>query len=1194
MIKKFFTWVLRPAVLSFIGVFMLSLIIWFEAPLLAFDGKEPFGSTTVRWTFIWILFLLWAGYFTWKWLSAKLANRRLMNSVAGPEAPPPVPGQKESAAEMALLTKRLQEAMAVLRKARIGGGSAGLYQLPWYMFVGAPGSGKTTALVHSGLKFPLSDTHGKGAIGGVGGTRNCDWWFTDEAVLLDTAGRYTTQDSYTEVDRAAWGGFLQLLRKHRRRRPINGIIVALSVADLLQQGETARRTQALAIRERIKELHEQLGIRFPVYVVVTKVDLLAGFVEFFDNLSRDERTQVWGVTFPLAVKQDAEGGAGLKSFPAEFIALESQLQARLFERMQQERDIQRRALIYNFPQQFAAIGDLLTTFLNDVFETTAYEEAALLRGVYFTSGTQEGSPIDRVMSSLAASFGLDRKVLPANAFGGRSYFITRLLREVMFQEQGLAGANLKLERNRRLLQWGAIGLTAAVLVLVTAGLVTSYVRNQNYVRDVAARSQEIDKLARAMPDDASPLVTLPLLNALRDIPGGYRDRDKDVPLLMTLGLYQGGKLGDGATRAYQRFLRETLLPRILARMETELRRGTANSSDYLYELLRVYIMLGDRSHLDPSAVQAWLELDWARNLADANEAQRADLSDHVAALLDPSRQADAPPQLDADLIAQTRLSLARMPMGDRVYNRLKRDLMRAKIPDFDVAAVAGRDAPVVLTRQSGQPLTRGIAGVFTVAGFQRFTVQIDGAIADVVKDSWVLDRREAVSGLDSAAQMKASVQQLYYEDYIRQWDGLLADVVLVPFTSLDQAARVINSVTGQESPMRKFLLAASRQTTLDKLKTVKSTVDVASDTVKQIGDAAKKRLESALSSGADDAPLAVVRPVNPVDVHFDALHKMVAAGGGAGTGAGGANGGPSGLDNLLLKLKDVAVYLDAANSARASGQPAPPADALLKLQRDADGLPPPLSLMVKNVGAASSGLTLGTELDRLDALWKIGPAVFCRAAIAGRYPLARKSAQDVTPDDFGRYFGPGGLVDDFFQKHLVNYVDSSGPQWRWRTVNNIELGISQEVLNEFQRAAAIRDKFFGLGGKQASLRFDLRPISGDASLTKVVLDIDGQQLPFAPKTAQNALTFQIPSGKGVNAVRFEVAPAGNTELRTEGPWAFFRMLDKGIVEALPQGERFKLTFDLDNRKMIYDLTANSVNNPFRRDTLDQFRCMDKL
>ena len=129
--------------------------------------------------------------------------------------------------------------------------------------------------------------------------------------------------------------------------------------------------------------------------------------------------------------------------------------------MQQERDLQRRALLYRFPQQFAAIGEVLGGFLNAVFEPTRYEQAALLRGVYFTSGTQEGSPIDRVMGALAAAFGLDRKVLPPNAVSGRSYFITALLRELMFKEAGLAGTDRRFEQRRRQLRWLAGGAGGA-------------------------------------------------------------------------------------------------------------------------------------------------------------------------------------------------------------------------------------------------------------------------------------------------------------------------------------------------------------------------------------------------------------------------------------------------------------------------------------------------------------------------------------------------------------------------------------------------------------------------------------------------------------------------------------------------------------------------------------------------------------
>jgi len=1180
--KRFLSWLIKPWVLSCIGLALVSLIIWFEAPLLAFDGKVPFESENVRWWCILTAWMGWAAYFIWKMVAARMAATQLIKGVVGDAQTHTVrPEEPESAAELAVLNKRFQQAIAVLRKAKLGSNAGGLYQLPWYMFVGAPGTGKTTALVQSGLHFPLSDTLGKSPIGGVGGTRNCDWWFADEAVLLDTAGRYTTQDSDDAVDKAAWHGFLGLLVKYRKRRPINGVIVALSAADLLRQNESERRTQALAIRERIKELHERLGIRFPVYVMVTKCDLLAGFIEYFDGLGRDEREQVWGMTFPLVPADQIDQTLAL--FPAEFQMLERQLQMRVLDRMQQERDRQRRALIYHFPQQFAQIGEELAHFLRDVFASTRYEECALLRGVYFTSGTQEGSPIDRVLGSLAAAFGLDRKVLPANVASGRSYFITRLLRQVIFQEAGVAGVNLRLERHRLRLQWGAMAALGLVGLLLGVGLVTSYVNNQQYIKAVSLQVAQIKNLTNGLSsrDQVAPM--LPVLHAVRDISGGYADRDGGRPFLMGLGLYQGDKLGEAATRAYHRFLKQSVLPYIASRMEEQLRRGSANSTDYLYEVLRVYLMLGDRTHFDAEAVQAWVDFDLSRHFSEATGVERQALSNHVAALLRQVDETDAPLQLDATLIAQTRLTLAKMPLGERAYHRLKRDLAHAKLAEFDVSSAGGREAAQVLMRQSGQPLTRGIAGMYTVAGVRKFLQQIDQSMADVVKDSWVLDKQEATNSRASIESMKATLQQLYYDDYIKQWDTLLADVVVVPLSSLDQAARIVNILSGAESPLRKFLQEAAKQTTLGGV-TSSTLPGAVTNVVKGKLDAAKKKLESTFAADADPAPAP--KSLHPVDAHFEALHKMMA-------GSGSPNS--SQFDQVLQKLKEVAVFFDAANSAKAAGTPAPAGEALVKLKREADGAPAPLAALLKNIDSSGVNLTLGSERMRLNALWTASAAPFCKKAISGRYPLVRSAKEEVTPDDFGNFFGPLGLMDDFFQKNLQAYVDMSASQWRWRTVNQVSLGLSQEVLNEFQRAAAIRDKFFYGGGKQASMRFDLKPQNMDASLAKLSLELDGQTLTWAQNVPARATSFQLPSGKGGNLAHLEVSPAnGHGELKAEGPWAWFRMIDKGILESGAQSERFKLSFDLEGRKVIFDLTANSVNNPFKRDVLEKFRCPERL
>jgi type VI secretion system protein ImpL len=1175
--KRLLAWLLKPIVLSLIGVVLLSLVIWFEAPLLTFDEKPLFAARGVRWFWIGVLFVLWAGYFAWRLLATRIANARLMAGVTATSAPAaPSQAARESQAELDLLGKRLNEAMQILRNSATKRGGNSLYQLPWYMFVGAPGAGKTTALVQSGLNFPLADKLGKGALGGVGGTRNCDWWFTDEAVLLDTAGRYTTQDSHEEVDQSAWRGFLQLLRKHRRRRPINGVILAVSVPDLLQQDEAARQVQAQAIRARIKDLHEQLNIRFPIYVLVTKCDLLAGFSEFFCNLGKEQRAQVWGVTFPLP--EDGSAEAALAAFPAEFHALELQLQARLMERMESERDMQRRMLIYGFPQQFGGMGEVLQGFLREIFQGSRYEEAGLLRGVYFTSGTQEGHPIDRVMGALASAYGLERHALPANVSSGRSYFLTRLLQEVIFAEAEVAGVNQKFERQRQRLQWGALGAIAVVFALVSIGLVNSYARNVRLVDRVDARTAEVEALAAQVRPDSSVVQLLPFLDAARRLPTGYDERNDSAPWLMRFGLYQGEKLGDGSQTLYQRTLRATLLPRIKLRLEEQLRRGSANPLDYLYETLRVYLMLGDGVHFNQGAVAGWLLFDWQRNLRDATPAQREALAQHAQALLQSYRNSTTQVPLDGQLIADARLQLARMPLSQRVYSRIKRELAKAGLAEFSVATAAGRDPSQVLARRNGEALTRGVPGIYTLAGYARFRELGARASEEASADNWVLAREEAVSAGSSAA-LRRDLDQLYFNDYIAEWDKLLGDVRIAPFATLEQGARIATVLSGADSPLRRFLLAASKETTFADSGAAKPAASLSSK-LKDSAGAVINRLESAM--GSEPEPAAAAPAQHPVDQHFEELHRMTA-------------GSPSALDGVLAQMKELAAYFDAAGAARRAGAPPPAPAAAASLARTVEANGAMLRTMLKDVDSGSAALTNGGERARLDALWGAEAGQFCRRAIAGRYPLVRNAAQEATRDDFGRFFAPGGMADRYFKDNLAPYVEMRDGPWRWRaSADRVTLGMPQQVLEFFQRAAQIRDAFFSGGGSEPSMRFELKLLAADPAWTNVQLEIDGQPVPFGPPASVRPAAIQLPSGKGGGVVRLETVGGTPQSLRTEGGWAWLRMVDRGQLEAGPQGERYKLSFDLDGRKLVYSLTANSVINPFRREPLEQFRCLDRL
>ncbi|MEJ2593036.1 MAG: type VI secretion system membrane subunit TssM, partial [Candidatus Thiodiazotropha sp.] len=600
--------------MALIGLLALSLIIWLLGPLIAIAGVEPLASPRYRLGAIAILFLVWLARALIQALRVRRRNRQVLEGVLGQTEAVQDPALQESAEELEILHRRLQEAIAILKASKLGGrfNRHYLYQLPWYIFIGPPGSGKTTALLNSGLHFPLADRLGNDAVQGVGGTRNCDWWFTDDAVLLDTAGRYTTQDSYEAVDRAAWTGFLDLLKRHRRRRPINGALVAISIADLLQQTELERLTHAKAIRLRVKELIDSFGIRFPIYVLFTKCDLLAGFNEYFETMSREERSQVWGMTFPYVERADLD--AGINGFATAFRELERRIDSRLLERLEQERDPRRRILIYGFPQQFSSIRDAAEGFLQEAFNANRYQETPMVRGIYFTSGTQEGTPIDRLLGTMAQQFGLNRQIAPAFSGTGRSYFIKRLFRDLIFPESHLAGINLRVERRRawlqRLAYTGAIGCT----LLAAAAWFTSYSRNRSFVQQVAFQAQAAEqKIAAVAADDLSLNGPLPALAAVRQIPGGYADLGKPIPWMMGLGLYQGDKLGGEAVGAYRNALRNLLLPRIILSLEDQLRQP-GNNPDYLYEALKVYLMFGDSGHFDAQAVKAWMLLQWQLTL----------------------------------------------------------------------------------------------------------------------------------------------------------------------------------------------------------------------------------------------------------------------------------------------------------------------------------------------------------------------------------------------------------------------------------------------------------------------------------------------------------------------------------------------------------------------------------------------------
>lgn len=1196
--SKIFKLLFNRWVLAIIGLLAIGLLIWFLGPLIAIAEFRPLEPELSRIVLIGLIVLIYAGRLVWRLIKSHQSNARLMQGLTKQAAAAAPAGQDASAQEVATLQQRFEEAVAILKQTKKAGGGLRallpgrhyLYELPWYIFIGAPGSGKTTALVNSGLQFPLVERFGQQKIRGVGGTRNCDWWFTDEAVLLDTAGRYTTQESNRNIDSAAWGGFLQLLKKYRPRRPINGVIVTISVADLLQQTSGQIEAQAGAVRARIQELHDTLGIRFPVYVLVTKADLLPGFMEFFGEYGREERAQVWGVSFPLSDKD----AAPLAHLASELQALEKRLNERLVDQLQRERDLQKRSLLYTFPQHFSAIKEPLSEFLALALGPTRFEIQPMVRGVYLTSGTQEGSPIDRILGQLARALHLEHRLLPPQRSSGKAYFITRLIKDVIFAEAGLAGTNLRWERRRATLHWVSLALAAMISVGAIVAWTISYTRNKAYIAEIETKIQAVSKRVGGLDARGSSDIVglLPILQAVRDIGNTSAVGADDAPLSMRFGLYQGDKLRAAANAAYRRLLQDAFLPRWQAGIEERLRTRGQTNPELLYEALKAYIMLSDPQHFDSEALKAFVTADWESSLPrDITTEQRRDLAVHLDTLL--SAGATASPVLaDRQLIASTRDALSRTPIAQRIYNRLKRLEIGASLPAFTVAGVAGPSAPLVFVRASGQPLTNGIPGLFSVDGYRKTFVSAAERVSKQLADeeSWVLGlkskEQSRFTDTEGLGHLFDDVRQLYLKDYARNWEEFIGDIRLRRANSLQDAIQYARILSAPDSPLPILLRAIVKEVTLVKTADAeKDLIDKATDKVRKTRDDMVKLLGQ--RSTAAPTLTEVSRPEHIVDDRFDALRRLVRV---------PAPGQPAPIDATLGLINDLYVLLTATEAAIRGGNPPPPSDIATKIKAEAGRLPEPLRSMLTTLSQAGQNQALGATRANISQAITAGISDFCVKAIAGRYPFERSSNRDVTPDDFGRLFAPGGLMDEFFQKNLAPYVDTTGRPWKFRQIGDATMGHSSATLLEFQRAQAIRDVFFRSGGRGASMQLEFKPLEMDASITQLILDVDGQLVKYS-HGPQVPMTVKWPGPRGSTQVRLQLSPpsaAGTSGQVFEGPWALFRMLDRARVESTGQPEKFVVSFSLDGRKAQFEVTTNSVSNPFRLPELAQFRCPERL
>lgn len=1109
--------------------------------------------------------LIVGGAYVGRMLRNRMRDKALERELLKQAEQQAINARPDRRAEIAQLQVQFQRGLQALRQSRLGSGkTTALYALPWYMLVGPPGAGKTTALRHSGLPFPALDGDGKG-LRGVGGTRNCDWWFTNDAILLDTAGRYTTESD----DHDEWTSFLDLLKKFRPSKPINGVLVGISITDILESNEEQIDAYARKIRSRVDEVMSRLQMVVPVYVVFTKVDLIDGFSEFWADLRKSERSQMWGMTFPLAAAPDRDAA---KAFQEEFERLVSTLHARSVRRLAQERNPDARAKIFQFPAEFRAIESSVSEFLNALFQKNQFSETPIFRGVYFTSGTQEGRPLSRIVSGMLRAFNLSPASVGPDTqpqTEAKSYFLTDVFRRVVFPDQDVA-ARTEGELRRQLIQ--RIGFAAAAFLLAMMVLLPSsctFMKNRELVATAELLAAEAGKVNWAetnvgVVDKAKKLDEM--RNQLKQLDDWRRD---GAPIAYRWGMYAGDNLYEPLRTVYVANLQTAFALPSKARLEDELRAvgdsSTLTTDQYNthFNRLRAYLEMCDIEHLELEWEPSALTEAWGRALGANQKADKEVLKGHVAYYVELTKRKEIPLwHCDANLVNRVRSILRRLSQADRDYSALVRDANENVAPITRDTVFLNTAFGSYITSKSRPEVL--VPGAFTKLGWELY---VRGRLGkdrakQLAADRWVLGENQAIS-VEQMEKLLADVRDRYFTNFSRAWAEFIRDLDVRKPDSNQTALEELSALSEVPWPYLRLTRVLGENVLLEEAKT-----DQVASAVTNI---AKGELKEAITQnetvgrlGLVDAGLVPLpgapakRWVSPPEAAFEPMLKFglpsVAPG---QTNVEPAAGAQTATrlghyqDRIVSKLVAVLTDLRDSKGRGVDGKSVTSAfeDAIRGTNELLTGSQsgftrPLLSPLLLNPIELAYGGSLHDVAGAAGGNWELDVWKKWHERMEDGYPFT-DTWKDVALADYSEFFKPKGLLFDFYEKNLRGQLELQGAHFVPTTRFNQAIGFTGPFLKCYDRGLEFQKATFADGGEEPGVDFEINLHSVSDNIAEVTFEIDGASRTYKNEPEQWLNVRWPAKDKAISGGKVRVRGYSGLveEIGRPGEWGLFRLLD---------------------------------------------------
>jgi type VI protein secretion system component VasK len=959
---------------------------------------------------------------------------------------------------------------------------------PWVCLVGSDYAGKTN-LCQTARFEQLPIPQAKFSI-----------WRHPQSTLLSFGNYFLSQPDF-------WQDALSMLRRHRQRQPFDALALTVNLPQLTQQPSynTDRLLEQLST---VSATIAQASVRkLPVYVIFTHCDLIAGFNEFFADLTQEQCQQVWGMFF----EQD---------FEATWQSFITHLHGQVLLKLHNAQDAKHTQLIKEFPLQLENLAKFFHTLYHLL--TNAHTKNKI-GGFCFTGGQQMGATINYLTNTINQNAELSFDQKTGSPIKQGSYFCQQLMQQLLPFGQP---ENDYYYQRRNHKPWLINASALALLCLVSVYLIQQFQHTAVVLRDIQheLQSEPFNRFTQANKPQLLDIIQV--LDSLETVSDKLMN-NKSV-WLFSAPFQDLAALPKHLSAIFQQILQRQLLPLLAHQIEQAMTTRQEESPDQTYRMLKAYLMLGNSSKLDPAYFIDWIDI-FLRHDTTITPAQVARVFPFIQHAVNDSV---TPVALDRQLIRNTRQHLAQLPSGLLTYLLIKDDYHTQ-------------------FTQSSTPW------LFTPTGFQKMvTTLIPATIQQLSRGDWVLGNILSDDTL-SQTQLLDETLQIYTQDYVNWWRLFVSNSTIAKLNDIHNAQQTFARLAEEQSPLIELLLTIEENT---------SPLDDSEPFAEIFNQQIANQFIN-LSQVNEQSILALRQMAQGYARLFSELIQN-------------QHQGQASLQQL-------------ATLARAQ----PDASTVTQDLQLANEQPELIRELLTTIIEQSWQLLADQAAVFLNQQWEQLVYRPYEQTIAQRFPFATESMHDVSLTDFQLFFKQDGVLQNFYQTYLADFIDTSQAQWFIKPLGISHFTLHKRLIAELQRTNIIRQMFFDTSGKKLSVNYHLQPLAFAVNTSSITLTVDNQKLfDYPGSTRKTQFHWPDKSTPSIAELVIQTHGSSTTTINLQGDWSWYRLFQSLPIEATQDTRHFMLSFNTQSGSVAahYQLTSDKVINPFIPDIVTYFKLPKKL